>query len=69
MMLFASWIKHPFNVPVQRPHDADPRSIMKSRPSSGRDQDADRPPACSSLVSHVGTARRDLFEIRIVIKD
>jgi hypothetical protein len=25
MMLFASWIKHPFNVPVQRPRHADPR--------------------------------------------
>src|SRR5207248_908535 len=24
MMLFASWIKHPFDVPVQRLHDADP---------------------------------------------
>jgi len=23
-MLFASWIKHPFDVPVQRLHDADP---------------------------------------------
>ena len=28
-----------------------------------------RLPACSSLISHVGTARRDLFEIRIVIKN
>jgi hypothetical protein len=25
MRLFPRAIKHPFNVPVQRPHDADPR--------------------------------------------
>jgi hypothetical protein len=32
-------------------------------------QQSTEPLACSSLVSHVGTARRDRFEIRIVIKD
>jgi hypothetical protein len=26
MMLFASWIKHPFDVAVQCLHDADPRA-------------------------------------------
>jgi hypothetical protein len=32
-------------------------------------QQSTEPLTCSSLVSHVGTARRDLFDIRIVIKD
>ena len=32
-------------------------------------QQSTEPLTCSSLISHVGAARRDLFEIRIVIKD
>jgi hypothetical protein len=36
MMLFASWIKHPFNVTVQCPHDADAREHR--RPAQRRDQ-------------------------------
>jgi hypothetical protein len=37
MMPFASWIKHPFDVAVQRSHDADPREHC--RPVQFCDQD------------------------------
>jgi hypothetical protein len=69
MRVFPLGVEHALDVTIQCPEHADPRMHHEVPALSGRDQDADRPPACSSLVSHVGTARRDLFEIRIVIKD
>ncbi|WP_154072345.1 hypothetical protein [Bradyrhizobium erythrophlei] len=52
MMLFASWIKHPFNVPVQRPQDADPRMHQEVTALGGTDQAADgRLPFCSGFGS------------------
>jgi len=42
MMLFASWIKHPFNVPVQRPYDPDPCMHPVITALSCTDQAGDR---------------------------
>jgi len=42
MMLFASWIKHPFNVPVQRPQDANPRVHERPATLGRHDQAHDR---------------------------
>lgn len=38
MMLFASWIKHPFDVAVQCLHDADPREHRRAAVCRDQDQ-------------------------------
>jgi hypothetical protein len=59
MSLFAIWTKHPFDIPVQRPHDADRASIVG--PAFNADQKRLHPLVrASDAVTLLNGLRRDL---------
>jgi hypothetical protein len=66
MMLFASWTKHPFNVPVQCPHDADARQHGMAAPRRDQDQGFHRGRSIS--LNHPGSSSHSSISVGAIAR-